>query len=95
MSSNNEESFTGTHVINWNSFWQSGQRFVMVAQLSMHPKQNLKFTYETQVTNSNSPSFQISGRRNVKAYRYMMHLSNRYYELPHCSSKYTGLEILS
>lgn len=39
--SSNNLILTGTHVINWNSFWQSGQRFVMVAQLSMHVKQNL------------------------------------------------------
>lgn len=43
---------TGTHVISWNSFWQSGHRFVIVAQLSMHVKQNLKFRRWAEDTNS-------------------------------------------
>lgn len=55
-------SLTGTHVINWNSFWQSGQRFVMVAQLSMHTKQNL----ESHTKNSEEKRIRIAYQHKQK-----------------------------
>lgn len=42
-----KKKLTGTQVISWNSFWHNGQRFVIVAQLSMQTKQNLKSEQRT------------------------------------------------